>query len=357
MKLQGIELHNFRSYQSKRFCFEEQGAVLIGENGSGKTNLLEAIAYTSTGKSIRYHNEKELITWGNDGFWVTSSYKTDIDRNLRVQIHFSENRKLLKINDQSIKHLSSLMNHVKVIYCAPEDIQLINGSPKLRRQYFDLAISQVFPEYLQFLREYLHIVDQRNNLLKRDHQSVEKRSWDVRFSSSLLRVYSYRVKYLELINRSYIQTYSKISDTIRDIYVNYVPVFKDMLMSSEEKIIETLEEIYQKEKLAQRSLVGAHLDDYHFKMDDMSLRPYGSQGQKRITVIALKMIQARLIESLTGIQPIILFDDIFAELDTKHSNKIMSMTDDRYQVFLASPDTSITEIWQQHPIIQLGASS
>jgi len=125
------------------------------------------------------------------------------------------------------------------------------------------------------------------------------------------------------------------------------------LESSPEEIIKHLATIEEREKLLQRSLVGAHLDDYEFKLKGRKMLTYASQGQKRIAVIILKLIQARLIETVTGIKPIMLFDDIFAELDTFHSQQIRNCINNRYQVFIASPKEDLCNIWQGYQIQKL----
>lgn len=355
MHLKSIELKNFRSYHHRRFSFESPGCILLGSNGSGKTNLLEAIAYTSIGKSIRYQSEAELLSFGTGFFSLSADYDSSAGVDLHVFLSYAEKRKLLKIDGQISRHLSTLFSLVKTIYCAPEDIMLINGSPRLRRQYFDLAISQLWPEYLAVLREYLHIVDQRNNLLKREYQRSEKAGWDQNFARSYLTVLSYRKRYLQLLNNQFNGIFEVCDDTIHDVAVDYLWVGKDIESFGTEELSRHLNDLEPREKVMQRSLIGAHIDDYHFRQGKRSLRAYTSQGQKRLTVILLKLIQARLIEQETRILPIILYDDILAELDTRYSARIKELTDSRFQVFIASPNHDVTKIWDHMPQVEMEA--
>jgi DNA replication and repair protein RecF len=354
LKLHSIELRDFRSYEQQRFDFEPQGNLIIGPNGSGKTNLLEAIAYTSIGKSIRYHSDSDLLRQQADGFGLTARYQTDLNSDLAVQLSYQENRKILKINDVISKQLSDLVSRVKVIYLAPDDIGLINGSPRIRRQYFDFAISQLFPAYLALLRAYLHIVDQRNRLLKTEPGKSEKRSWDLRFIEALLSLYPYRKQYLELLNAELQGDFARISDNTRQISISYEPALKDAFALDQESLIAHLENIAPKELLWQRSLVGAHLDDYNFRISDSSMQSFASQGQKRIAVIILKLIQANLVKETTGIVPILLFDDIFAELDAQHSQRIRDLACGCGQIFVAAPKEDIAEIFSPMTAIRLG---
>lgn len=355
LKLISISLLNFRSYEQISFEFDAPGNLIIGPNGSGKTNLLEAIAYTSVGKSIRFHQDKELVRNGSEQFAVNGLYGTDTNLPLQVQLAYERSRKILKINTEVKRQLSSLFEDVKVIYCAPDDIDLVNGNPRQRRQYFDLAIAQVFPCYITLLREYLHIVEQRNRLLKEEGSLLAKKSWDLRFIKSLLELYPYRKKYLEILNAELAGTFCEISENTKNLSITYQPVLKQAMDLDESVLMSRVTELENREKTWQRSLIGAHLDDYVFEMDGYPMRSYASQGQKRIAVIISKMIQAQLIETHTGIKPILLFDDVFAELDYTHSEKIHELCQDSYQIFIASPKEDIRQIFGKMSVIRLGS--
>lgn len=354
MKLNSIELRNFRSYAKRSFDFDQTGNLLIGANGSGKTNLLEAIAYTSIGKSIRYHSDHDLVQIGASAFALTGEYQTDLMTNLKVYLSYDSKHKILKINDELMKQLSDLFARVKVIYCAPDDIGLINGSPRVRRQYFDMAISQIFPAYLGILRNYLHIVEQRNRLLKTTCQKAEKRVWDHRFVETLYALYPYRKHYLEMLNSQLAHSFAHLSGDFSEVQVRYVGVIRDALNQKFDSLKAHVEAMDNKEILCQRCLYGAHLDDFVFDMDGNNMRSFASQGQKRIAVIILKLIQAGLVTSQTGIKPILLYDDIFAELDRRHSERIRDLSSKDYQIFVASPKEDIMDIWGSMKVIRLG---
>lgn len=345
MYLQHITLQNFRNYIRQEFDLQPRGNLIIGPNGCGKTNLLEAIAYCGTGKSIRFHRDEELMHYAADQFGIRAGFMLDMGMSYDFLINYAQGRKLLKLDQQPVRQLSKLYHAIKVIYCAPEDLHLIGGSPRFRRQYFDLAISQLFPEYITILRQYLHVVNQRNVMLKGEFCLAEKSAWDNRFVEGMVAVHSYRQRYLELINQCFGERYSLISDKARDIRVEYQPIYRDVYSRKEDEIMAFVSQLQKREIRMQRTLIGPHLDDYEFFHENRGLRVFGSQGQKRIVVIVLKLIQARLIEEITRIKPILLFDDIFAELDIRHSQRIRELTESRYQVFIASPKADIAGIW------------
>jgi len=353
LELARIRLENFRSYSTREFTFQPKGSLIIGPNGCGKTNLLEAIAYCGIGKSIRFHHDEDLTLFDATYFRIGSEFVTDTEMPLKVALSYGASKKLLKLDDIPIRQLSSLFDVVKIIYCAPEDLLLVSGAPRFRRQYFDLAIAQLYPQYIPILRNYLHVVEQRNAMLKRSFQKEEKRSWDNRFAISLKEVWDYRFRYMELVNDAFETQFSGLFPQAKAIRINYLQSMKQSASSTVAEIEASLQELEARERQWQRSLVGAHLDDYEFSYQDRIMKTYASQGQRRIAVIILKLIQARLIESVTGIKPILLFDDIFAELDNYHTISIRDCIDSRYQVFIASPKEDICKIWQGYPTLNL----
>ncbi|MDD4223185.1 MAG: DNA replication and repair protein RecF [Candidatus Cloacimonetes bacterium] len=345
MILKQLCLANFRNYAKASFSLHHAGNLVIAPNGRGKTNLLESIAYCGLGKSVRFHRDEELKRENTDFFSVRGEFEDESGLDLKVQISWQGGRKLLKINDNPVRQLSSVYENVKVIYAAPEDMNLVGGYPRFRRQYFDLAIAQIYPPYITTLRNYLHVAEQRNSLLKNPYTQEEKRAWDLKFSTLLLEVLDYRKRYLGLVNQAFAKQYPAISEQVKDIHVAYLPHHHEQYPASVEGMLKLLAGLEEREKRYQRSLAGAHIDDFEFHLGGHNLKTYGSQGQKRITVIILKLIQAALIQNLTGIRPILLFDDVFAELDKEHAHRIAEYVDYRYQIFIASPREELAAEW------------
>lgn len=356
MVLSRISLENFRCYRTREFDFSPSGSLIIGPNGSGKTNLLEAIAYTGVGKSIRFHHDEELLHFSKTYFRINAAYHNDRQDALKVSLSFGGGKKLLKLDELPIRQLSRLYDLIKVIYCAPEDLSLVNGSPRFRRQYFDLATAQLHPPYIPVLREFLHLVEQRNAMLKKPFQKAEKSTWDNRFAEAWHEVLGYRKRYLELVNSSFKEDFGSLFPLADNIRLDYNPAHKQSPEAGIEELLKSLADLESREIMWQRSLAGAHLDDYEFKLDKRPMKTYASQGQKRVAVIILKLVHARLIEKITGIKPVLLFDDILAELDATHSHNIKTCIDSRYQVFIASPRDEIKHIWGSFPELHLNGT-
>lgn len=353
MILTGISLENFRSYSLHRFPFEARGSLIIGPNGSGKTNLLEAIAYTGIGKSVRFHRDDELLRIASPFFRIKADFCSDNNDPMSLSLSYGAGKKLLKLDELPVRQLSRLFDLVKIIYCAPEDLLLINGSPRFRRQYFDLATAQLHPTYIPVLREYLRLVEQRNALLKTRFDPAEKKTWDKRFVDAWHEVLTYRMRYLELVNASFGNDFASAFSISSKLKLGYTPAMKCKPDASPEELQQGLKDLEAREVQWQRSLAGAHLDDYDFQMGGRAMKSFASQGQKRVAVIILKLVQARLIEQVTRIKPIMLFDDILAELDTRHSRSIKDCIDSRYQVFIASPREEVKQIWNTYPELRL----
>lgn len=355
MQIISIELRNFRNYDQARFVFEPQGCLIIGNNGSGKTNLLEAMAYCGLGKSIRFHNDDDLLQFGTKKFNISAIFHQETTAELRLDFEYDSGVKLLVQDGKPIRQLSSVLENVKIIYCAPEDINIISGSPRSRRQYFDLCISQVYPKYLTILKEYIQTLKQRNFLLKKEYKAAQKKAWDDCFVRTYLEVLNYRKMYLKELNNHLGRRYSDLSDSVSTISAYYSFAQKQFTGGnvSLEDVRNWMHQNEDKEKHYERSLLGAHLDDYVFLLNDTELKLYGSGGQKRIVAVILKLIQSFMVTCNTSIKPIILFDDIFAELDIKHITKIRELIESDYQVFITSPRPNLQEHWPQHPHIRL----
>ena len=323
------------------------GNLIIGPNGSGKTNLLEAIAYCGIGKSLRLHKDDQITHYDADGWRIEAAFSLDSSSTMELEITYSDGGKLLKLDGTPLKMLSTLFEYFKIIYLAPEDLSLISGSPRKRRQFFDLAISQLFPAYIAVLRGFLHVVAQRNALLKTKYDPQQKRIWDVGLIKANKEVLSYRLKYLELLNQQFEQMPNIIHSVEQNPCFSYQAQLKDLQSLNDDELLAQLQKLEQREQLWQRSLVGAHLDDYEISLDGKSMKDYASQGQKRMVAIALKLAHASLLQNHTSIKPILLFDDIFAELDAEHSLMVKSLVDNGLQVFVASPKPDVAEIWPE----------
>jgi DNA replication and repair protein RecF len=359
LKLKSIRLFQFRNYPDRDFTFSDSGAILLGPNGSGKTNLFEAIAYNSYGKSFRYHSDHNLLRFDSRVFRIEAEFEL-LMGNCKIVTEFSTGRKKITINQIPVKQLSQIYEYVKVIYCSPEDIYLVNGSPRKRRQYFDLAIAQMTPSYIMQLRHYIHIVEQRNTLLKDIADKQQKKHWDKLFIDAALPVIAARLAYVDSLNAKIQSRYKNTLVETSGLNIVYKPTLNPVRdEAGPQSYLNDLARLECREWQYQRTLLGPHLDDYDIMLDGRQLAETGSQGQKRTVTLLIKIAHLELIKDSIGEYPILLLDDIFAELDKEHTAHFMQILESHEQVFVASPNTLTAGYWENMPVIGLtsGADS
>jgi DNA replication and repair protein RecF len=353
LKLTRIAVKQFRNYTDREFVCSDSGAIVLGPNGSGKTNFFEAIAYCSLGKSVKYQTDDLVVQFDKKHFSIQADFNLRLG-NCNIQIDYTAGKKKISINGIPIKQLSQIYEYVKVIYCSPEDIYLVNGSPRTRRMYFDMAIAQLKPTYIVQLRQYLHIVEQRNILLKDIANQKQKKHWDELFINAALPVIGARLEYISKLNEKIKTSYKHLLTEADILNINYIaslnPVSDD---TATLKYTEELARLESREWQYQRTLLGPHLDDYNILFETRAVKDIGSQGQKRTVTLLIKIAQLELIKDVIGEYPILLLDDIFAELDKEHTHLFMQILRHHEQVFIASPNAITSTYWAELPVIDL----
>jgi DNA replication and repair protein RecF len=324
MYLENINLLNFKNYEELSLNFSRQVNFFTGANGSGKTNLLDAIYYLSLSKSAFNSNDTQNIRTGADFFMLSGSFikagKTDL-----VQGSFSKGqKKVLKINKNPYEKLSEHIGEFPVVLIAPNDTDIIREGSEFRRKFFDGILSQLSHTYLNELIRYNQLLRQRNSLLKQfsernqvDQDLIE--TFDTRLIASAKIIYAQRREFLEEFIPVFTGHYQNLSEKKEETSLTYIsqlenPDFEKAYRSSLKRDI-----------LLQRTTHGIHRDDFIFKIAEQPLRNYGSQGQQKSFVIALKLAQFDIIKKQKGFKPLLLLDDIFDKLDDHRISKLMEM--------------------------------
>ena len=342
MEVLSLKLINFRNFTEFELVFEPEGALIYGKNGIGKTNLLEAVSYFAFGKSFRTSSDLDLINFSKVFFRIEGSFKLQNTIH-RFEAAVDKTRKLIKIDGNAIARISELYRYLKVVYFSPDDIFMIGGSPKYRRNFIDQAISQYSFKYIEFLRTYNRILKQRNALLKTKFESSEKRTWDEQFARNGAELIKLRLKYLEKFIPILTEYYDNINENSETLGIEYKYSFPVSGTDIADDILRHLNETEDQEIKQERTLCGPHLDDIDFLIDQHAARKFGSQGQKRSLAIAVRLVQAQLILEEGSEAPIFMFDDVLADLDKERAKKIMGMLKKKHQVFIATPNTQIYE--------------
>jgi len=323
MFLDKLSLINFKNYEEVKGRFSQEINCFVGKNGSGKTNLLDAIYYLCMTKSALTPQDHQCFKHEETVFSVKGEFELDEKKRVVVCGMQVGKKKLVKLDDKPYRKSSEHIGKFPVVLIAPNDTDVIRGNSDDRRKFFDAIISQTDQNYLKSLISYNHVLKQRNSLLK---QFSERNYVD----NDLLSQYD-----KELIELG------KLIHGIRKKFIkNYQPkVTKHYLNLSEksEKVDLVYESHYdldihtlindsrQKDLILKRTSVGIHKDEFHFMMDGNLIRKFGSQGQQKSYLIALKLAQFDFIQKEKQLKPLLLLDDIFDKLDDFRISKLMEM--------------------------------
>lgn len=312
MELRRLKLKNFRNHGDREFEFCGGVNVICGENGVGKTNVLEAIHLLATSKSHRGVGEREMVLWGEEFASVNAEFMARERDNTAAAKLAATRRKQFVKNGVGVQKTSDLMGFLSVVMFAPDDLQIIKGAPQARRRMLDLAICQMSKKYFHLLSAYGRVLMQKNRLLKSGLEGAKViaaiEPWNAQMAIYGAQIGSYRARYIDEIQRPASEKFRGIME--RDLEVRYVGVGAGC-----EKLGEELERVLEKEVRYRQALVGPHRDDFEVSIGGADARVYASQGQQRAAIICLKMAQVAVLGEKSGELPILLLDDVMSELD------------------------------------------
>lgn len=346
MILTKLKLANFRNYKKVTIQFQKNLNIFIGQNGQGKTNILESIYILAITKSHRSGTETNLIKVGELSSKIIGTIKEDkIITDLEVDI--SPMQKKVLINQNEIKKVSNYIGKINVIMFCPDDLDLLKKSPVIRRNYLNIEISQLNNQYLKCLNEYNKLLKTRNEYLKflfanGSCPDYYLETIEDQLISRAIKIYQYRIEYISKINKLITQIYKKISglDGLKIVYNNELGEMTDILDCEEYgKLLRSKFKKNRKRELIQgTTLFGPHRDDFSFILNSLDLKVYGSQGQQRIAVIAFKLAEIQIFKESTQNNPILLLDDIFSEIDIKKRNRLLKYIDGSVQTIITTTD-------------------
>jgi len=329
MKIFDLKLTNFRNHSKLNINLDEKLTLITGPNGSGKTNILEAIYILGTGKSHRSRYDKDLIQHKKDFCTIEANIQTNGDRlNLQIQIQKNEKFENVSIKKAKINKVAKSMQYFTGIFnCvlfSPQDIELITDSPSLRRRYVDTVLSQVDINYKRSLSSYNKAVRQRNKLLEIISEGQHAWSQIIFWTKQVLEhgqvIQENREKFFKTISKTILKNGKKLNTEKTKMEIKYL---KNEI--SEER----LEKYKQREIGARTTLVGPHRDDFKIYFNGHNVSEFGSRGEQRSCVLALKLSELEFIEKTKKEKPVLLLDDIFSELDKKHQQAVLETIDNQ----------------------------
>ena len=343
MYIKKLKLHDFRNYKSLNITLTKGINIIYGENAQGKTNLLESIYVLGLTKSHRNFIDNNLIN--NEGEYLTIEgiiNNQKIDNKLNIYI--DSKNKVLKFNNNTIKKISDYISLMNIIIFYPDDLELIKGSPQIRRKYINLELSQLYSNYFIIINEYSKILKLRNEYLKKINKkiSVDKNYLEILTNYLIEKsiiIYKMRYKFINKINDYCGDIYKDIMN-LDNFNIKYKPSIEIDLKDLNLK--EYLKKEYEKKldydiKFCSTS-IGPHKDDIEFYLGDKNLKYYGSQGQQRIAVLALKLAEIEIFKKYKEATPILLLDDIFSELDDKKKNNLLKYINKDIQTIITTTD-------------------
>jgi DNA replication and repair protein RecF len=348
-----LKLKNYRNYEDLSVQFENKVNVILGENAQGKTNVMESIFVLAMAKSHRTSNDKELIFWDKEYAKIEGSVEKR-NRSTALQLVISKKGKKAKLNHIEQEKLSQYVGAMNVIMFAPEDLNLVKGSPQVRRRFIDMEIGQVSAIYLHDLSRYQKIMQQRNHYLKllQMRKQTDQTMLDVltsQLSEAAAKIIYKRLQFVSELQKWAQPIHSGISRGLETLIIKYKPsadVSEDYDLS---KMIEVYEQKFAKirDKEIERgsTLAGPHRDDLIFYVNDHDVQTYGSQGQQRTTALSLKLAEIDLIHNEIGEYPILLLDDVLSELDDFRQSHLLNTIQGKVQTFVTT--TSVEGIDHQ----------
>ncbi|MDD2622195.1 MAG: DNA replication and repair protein RecF [Bacteroidales bacterium] len=338
MYLKSIHLLNFKNYTDAHFQFTERINCLVGLNGVGKTNLLDAIYYLSMCKSYFNHSDQLNINHQADFFAIHGSFEfIDIEGETKVScIQKSNSRKIFKFNQKEYTRLSDHIGILPSVMISPYDSDYINGSSESRRKYFDSVIAQYDKIYLDTLIQYNKVLLQRNVLLKQfcekgcyDQDAID--IWNDKLLDYGTSIYQTRCKFIENFYPVFKKYFSDLSPQTENVSIEYESklhsgAFADLLADAK-----------QKDMALQYTSVGIHKDDYLFFMNGYPVKKFCSQGQQKTLLIALKLAHFEYLKIIKKVNPLLLLDDVFDKLDDTRVAYLTSMVANEHfgQVFIS----------------------
>lgn len=344
MYISSLTMSNFRNYKTEKLEFSPHTNVIYGNNAQGKTNILEAVYLFTQGRSHRAKTDKELIRFDEQFARLNVDFH-DKERSYSAFMQINRNgKKMVKMNNVQLGKLSMLMNYLNAVMFSPEDMELVKGSPSVRRKFMDSAISQLYPSYLVNIIDYGKTLTQKSTYLKELKKKGKKNDimlsvWNEQLAELGVKIMTARREFVSLISRFASDIQDEISKEKLDI--TYLPSVRTE-ENSKETFFEVLEQHQRREIEFASALYGVQRDDMGINVNSRPVKAYGSQGQQRTVTLSMKMAQAEYIHHIKDEYPLLLLDDIMSELDINRRMYLAEKIKDK-QVLITSTDTDLKE--------------
>ncbi len=347
MIVKKIELINFRNFKNISLDFNDKLNFIYGDNGVGKTSIVEAIYFLSLTRSFRTNDLFTLVNEDNDYFSIKSEIYEDAIAN-KIVITLDKDGKHIFVNDKKVNKISDLYYYINCISYVPKDSYLLKSSPKERRNFLNINLSKIDRIYLNKIIEHEKILKSRNELLKQNN--VDENLLDV-LTNQLIEI-SYvidkkRCEYVKKVNDVLSTVFQKLTENNFDIKVVFNPLI-DNFNNYKKIAIQKYNESLNKDLKQKTTTIGIHREDFSIYVNNKNIGVYGSQGENKIAILSLKLSQYLLDKNR---KPVVILDDILAELDYFHQKRLLNLLNSYSQIFITSSKKEIqnlNNIWYFH---------
>lgn len=313
MHLKKIHLQNLRCFENQEIEFDQHINLIEGKNGSGKTTVVEALYYLCYLRSFRTNITRDLIRFDTESFFVRADLEVDESAE-QLQVGFSPAKRLVKLNDQNVSSFKELIKNYRVVVLTEGDLNIIQGGPEVRRNFIDQHIYLQDPNWFSIIRDYKKTVDNRNALLK-----------SKKFDSDSYKVWTDQlVKKSETIRQERLKALKEVELEIAQLLSKHFAE-EDLVVTFEYRKKDWQQDLLPKERAMERTLCGAHLDDYRIKLNCKSTRKFASRGQQKLISVLMKTVQVTLLKkSFLGVI-LFLLDDFMTDFDDQKTTLLINL--------------------------------
>ncbi len=325
MKVNSLKLKNFRSYAEASVDFSSGINLICGQNGQGKTNLVEAIMLLALSKSPRSHSDEDMLK-KNENFFMAEANVSLSFGEVTVKAVYDEMGKHFFVNGNEIKKVSELFGNLVAVYFSPDDLKIVSESPAERRDFMDTDISELSGHYYNLVQRYSKVLVQRNRLLKTIHSKSELMPqievWDEQLASLASLIVRTRKNFINKISAPASEIMKYLSKEADELKISYVGAKGESAAEIKEEVLGALKFNIDRDMELGYTTIGPHRDDIKFELNGNEAKTFASQGQQRSIVLALKLAEMQVFENELGEKPILVLDDVFSELDLSRQKKL-----------------------------------
>ena len=334
MYIESLKLKRFRNYSNQMFELKNGMNLILGDNGIGKTNLLESIYLLSTTRSHRNDDEKDMISF-NEEFASVEGIVVNKNGRDKLDIILHKKGKTLSVNNILVKKNSQFIGKINAVLFSPSEMNLFDDSPRERRRLIDMEIGKLSTSYMNNLSNYLKCLKERNAYLKQGNDKTVLETYTEMIYKPQINIIRERSAFINSLNLYLTYFYNEISGSDNELKMVYQSFIEEIML---DQIDKTYERMMERDILLKQTNIGIHREDYQFYLNKLDVSKYCSQGQKRMVILALKLSLVQIIYQIKREYPILLLDDVFSELDSNHRSCLLRLLPNSIQTIITTTD-------------------